>query len=39
VLGASDRPTTAQCRTAALLVALAVLWTIACAFLGAGLVG
>jgi hypothetical protein len=39
VLGASDRPTTAQCRTAALLVALAVLWTIACGFLGAGLVG
>ena len=39
VLGASDRPTTAQCRAAALLVALAVLWTIACAFLGAGLVG
>ena len=38
-LGASDRPTTAQCRTAALLVALAALWTIACAFLGAGLVG
>jgi hypothetical protein len=39
VLGASDRPTAAQCRTAALLVALAVLWTIICAFLGAGLVG
>ena len=39
VLGASDRPTAAQCRTAALLLALAVLWTIACAFLGAGLVG
>ena len=39
VLGASDRPTAAQRRTAAFLVALAVLWTIACAFLGAGLVG
>jgi hypothetical protein len=33
-----DRPTAAQCRTAALLVALAVLWTIAGAFLGASLV-
>ena len=39
VLGASDRPTATQRRTAALLVGLAVLWTIACAFLGAGLVG
>jgi hypothetical protein len=39
VLGTSDRPTAAQCRSAALLLALAVLWTIACAFLGAGLVG
>jgi len=39
VLGASDRPTAAQRRTAAFLVALAVLWMIACAFLGAGLVG
>lgn len=39
VLGASDRPTAAQCRTAALLVALAMLWTVVCAFFGAGLVG
>ena len=39
LLDATDRPTAAQCRTAALLVGLAVLWTIACAFLGAGLVG
>lgn len=39
LLGAGERPTGAQSRTAALLVALAMLWTIACAFLGAGLVG
>ena len=39
VLGSSERPTAAQGRTAALLVALAVLWTVAFAFLGAGLVG
>ena len=38
VLDATDRPTAAHCRTAALLVGLAVLWTVACAFLGAGLV-
>jgi hypothetical protein len=37
--GASDRPTAAQCRTGALLLALAVLWTVGFAFLGAGLVG
>ena len=37
-LDEGDRPTAAQCRTAALLVALAVLWTVAFAFLGAGLV-
>jgi len=39
LLGDGDRPTAAQCRAAALLVALAVVWTIVCAFLGAGLVG
>jgi hypothetical protein len=39
VLGASDRPTASQARAAALIVALAALWTIVCAFLGAGLVG
>jgi hypothetical protein len=37
--GASDRPTAAQRRTGALLLALAVLWTAAWAVLGAGLVG
>jgi hypothetical protein len=37
--GAGDRPTAAQCRTGALLLALAVLWTVGFAFLGAGLVG
>jgi hypothetical protein len=39
LLGAGDRPTAAQSRNAALLVALAMLWTIVCAFLGAGMVG
>jgi hypothetical protein len=39
VLQAEDRPTAAQCRTAAVVTALATLWTIVCAFLGAGLVG
>jgi hypothetical protein len=37
--GAGDRPTAAQSRTGALLLALAVLWTVGFAFLGAGLVG
>jgi Domain of unknown function (DUF1707) len=36
--GAGDRPTAAQARTAAVLSALAALWTVVCAFLGAGLV-
>jgi hypothetical protein len=39
VLGASDRPTASQSRAAALIVVLAALWTVLCAFLGAGLVG
>jgi hypothetical protein len=34
----SQRPTPAQDRTTTLLTALALLWTPACAFLGAGLV-
>jgi hypothetical protein len=38
LLDEPGRPTAAQCRIAALLVVLAVLWTIAGAFLGAGLV-
>ena len=40
LLGAAggDRPTPAQLRAAAVLVTLAVLWTVAWAFLGAGLV-
>ena len=38
LLDEREHPTAAQRRTAALLLALAVLWTIACAFLGAGLV-
>jgi hypothetical protein len=40
LLGAasSQRPTPAQGRVAAPLTALALLWTLACAFLGAGLV-
>jgi hypothetical protein len=37
--GASDRPTPAQSRAGALLLALAVLWTVGFAVLGAGLVG
>jgi Domain of unknown function (DUF1707) len=36
---ATERPTAGQCRAAAAVAAVAALWTIACAFLGAGLVG
>jgi hypothetical protein len=42
VLGAEPggaRPTSAQCRTAAVLSALAAIWFLLCTFVGAGLVG
>ena len=39
LLDAGERPTPTQSRNAAWLVVLAVVWTVVCAFLGAGLVG
>ena len=35
--GAPEEPTSRQCRTAALLAGLVVLWLVACAFVGAAL--